>query len=131
MMEVMVSVPAWAMGAPTSIRRLLPDVVWEIVMLEAVVVPMETLSTAATAHAEAGASKNISSAIASKGALIVFLWLPVADPSVDLRFAIKLITLVCAFLLTPAAGPRHKKGLRSNKGRPLRIHIGYPLRQPV
>ena len=53
-------------------------------------------------------------ATARNDALIVFLWLPVADPSVDLRFAIMLITPVSAF-------PRHKK-TGSNKGRPVRIH---------
>ena len=36
-----------------------------------------------------------SSAIASNDVLIVFLGLPRADPSLDLRFAIILITSVC------------------------------------
>ncbi len=62
----------------------------------------------------AKARPTSSSASASSDALIVFLWLPLADPSLDLRFAVILITSVCVF-------PRHKK-TGSNKGRPVRVH---------
>ena len=59
---------------------------------------------------------------ANSAVLIFTLRLPFADPSVDLRFAIMLITPVSAF-------PRHKK--TCTEGQAGGIRIGYPLRQPV
>lgn len=45
MIELTVSVPARAIETPTSIKRFVPAVVWEIVKLELVVVPVVTAST--------------------------------------------------------------------------------------
>ncbi len=74
-------------------------------------------STAMAAHAGCASpirESTMTSATARNDALIVFLWLPLADPSLDLRFAVILITSVCVF-------PRHKK-TGANEGRPVWVH---------
>ncbi|MFQ5761056.1 MAG: hypothetical protein ACE5HM_08785, partial [Acidiferrobacterales bacterium] len=67
--------------------------------------------------------------IASNGVLIVFLGLPLADSSLNLRFAMKLMVLVCAVLLALAAGTK-KACARIRAGR-YGFRIRYPLRHPV